>query len=284
MFSYWFQYDINGFIYPLLQENTPNTTMKLLGPYQQGTATPEIIMAYTYPNRYLVISGNLVEQPYFTLTTAQNGNQYTITATINNPGSPPPASTSFNVAGSDIVVPVINTQAVLTLNLHPSIAHEMINIAVSASGCMGTQIQIGGSDQSIGLQVYVPSGGVQTIAPSGSGSQEYLETYYATQIPLQFNVINNGVGVSLALDMLARLVLPALIKNGSISLGSDDQSGLNDLTSNLLPQLYTTLSNAHPNGGSAQPEYMGIIQGFEGSKQLFSAFNADLQSIPNLDW
>ncbi len=285
--SYWIQYisATGEIIYVCQQNEAPSISAdsSLLGPYPQSSIPVDVIMAYNFPNRYRVQDGQLVEQPYFSLTVAQNQNEYTLTATLNNPPATPPVEATFTVAGQDITEPITDGQAILTLAIHPSVAQQQISVAVGAAGCAGAQTQVGGDQQQIGLQVYTPQGGIPTVAPAGPGSIEFLSYYYATLSPELVTVTNASVAVELLMDLVLNVLLPAAQAGTKVALTDNQAHALDDIQANLVPNIYTTLENSYPASGQKQVQYGNMVTGFEAGHQAFAGYIADIAAIPNLE-
>lgn len=282
MLSYWFEYDTNGKITPYLGDFNFNTVTTFIGPYPQDTAPVAVVMAYNFPTRYLVQNGQLVGQPYFTLAAAQTQNEYAITATLANPPATPPASATFEVAGATLTEPITNNQAVLTLGVHPAVAQEMIALAVSATGCAGAQVQIGGSGQNIGLQVYTPTGGVPIVAPGGPGSLVFLSDYYYGAIEQTEGLLSMGIGVTLLMDVVFNVLLPAAQAGTRVTLDANQASALADFQASVLPNLVVTMENIAPSGGQPS-QFVGIMgQVFAAAKASIAQYGQDAAGIPNL--
>jgi hypothetical protein len=285
MQNYYIQYDATtGIIYPLLQESAPATTMPFLGPYPQDTASMMVVMAYNFPTRYKIQNGQLAEQPYFTMVVTAAGNEYTITATLNNPPTIPLANVSVVVAGSTLTVPVTDNVATVTLAIHPSMTNELIMVAVSATGCVGATANVGtGTGQDIGQQIYTPAGGVPTVDPVGAGGIPFLETYWTSQIPAGWSIGNLFTAMSLILDGLYNQTY-GLVEALNSSLSTGAQNGLTDIQTNLLPKLSPTLGTINPTGTAQDIDYAAMLNGFEAGAQYLAALNNDLETIPNLEW
>lgn len=241
--------------------------------------------------KYVVSSGQLIlnNRPKLTCTATQpatpNG-QYTITATLSNPPATSPTSCTFTVAGQTYTAPISANQATLTVSVHPSVANQSINITASATGCVSGSTNIGGSKTDVGLQAYTPTGStIPTIAPVGTGSKGFLQSYYALSPATIYKLIADiGTVVGLLTDAVFNIIIPALQKStyAPISLDANQTNTLNDVKTNVLPNLYTTLENAYPSGGSKQIQYADYETDLASSYKAFQDYMSDLQAIPNL--
>ncbi len=284
MSNYYFQYDTTtGVIYPYLQDSAPasSSTMGVLGPYPVDTASATVVMAYTYPNRFLAQNGALVEQPYFTVAVAQAGNSYTLTATLNNSPAMAPTDATFTILGQTYTETLTNGQATMTLDVHASVANQQVQISVGATGCVSGTTMIGSNPPSTTLQAYTPNGSVPTIAPT---SMKYLETYYASTLDPQTLFADIGTAVGLLMHTMHHVVLPALQQAtySPVTLDANQTNAHADIVANVLPKIYTTLENAYPNGGGKSVQYNRYVIDQAVSDASFASYMQDMATIPNL--
>lgn len=274
MQNYYFQYDLTtGMIYPLLSETVPTTQgMGMLGPFPQETASADIVMAYNYPNRYLVQNGQLIEQPYFTLS-SNNG---TVTATLNNPPSAPPTSCSFSILGQSIAETLTNNVATLTLVIHPAVASQQFSVSVSATGCVQATASAGGAETGISLQAYKDTSGNWHVAPT---QKAVLQAYYTSLVPQQEVAANTLAAISLLADIVFNvLATPTVIA----TLTTNQQNMINDFKANVLPNLPITAANAYPSGGTKEIHYANFETNMPKYAESVTGYNADVAAIPNL--
>ncbi len=283
---YWFIYDQNGNIYypPQLSasnpwSNPPATLTAISFAYPTTSAT--VVMAYTYPQRFLVQNGVLVEQSYFTVAVAQASNSYTLTAMLNNPPATAPTDATFTILGQVYTETLTNGQATLTLDVHPSVANQQVQISVGATGCVSGTSMIGSIAPSTTLQVYTPTGGNPTVAPT---SLAYLESYYASVIDPQTLFADIGTAVGMLMHTLYSKVLPALTQATytPITLDVNETNAHADVVANVLPNIFTTLENAYPSGGSKSVQYAKYATDQSIANQSFAAYMQDMATIPNL--
>ena len=273
--NYWFQYDKStGVIYSYQQSAAPasSSTVGVLGPYPVETATPDIVMAYTFTRRFLAQGSPvaLVEQPYFTLSSTTNGNTVTVTATLQNPPATPPTSATFTVNGQTFTEAITNSVATLTIDLHPSIAGYLVNAAVSATGCVSETSNIGGTATSpVSLQAVTPSSGNPIVGPSGAAAVPFLQNYYALNgTTVQAILTNTMTAISLLYDALFNVIVPAV----NPTLTADQQNALNTLKADVLGSLPTTLANGYPSGGTEQMQFGAFVQHFQTASTAVTAF------------
>ncbi|MCF8566924.1 hypothetical protein LLE49_19580 [Alicyclobacillus tolerans] len=260
--------------------------------------------AYANPSRYTVQKGALVAQPYWTLTNTSG----TITATLNNPPATPPTSCTFTVCGQTYTETVTNGTATLTLQVHPSVANQQIDVAVSTTGCVDGVINIGGSSTDVSLQVIAPSGGTPTVGPVGTGAVRYLQTFYAiNNTTIEALMVNASTGINLLLEMAfvkqmaaMRLIqsmatyLQGLATNPwapstqdksdlttiDIAANANENNTVQDLLANVIPQQWTTLANAYPSGATKQMQYNAFVANFETGASNVSEFMQALATFP----
>jgi len=285
--DYWVLFDqTTGAIYPSLSATEPvSSGMGVLGPYPQATAPTDVVMAYTYPSRYLVQNGALVAQPYFTLAAAEANGVWTLTATLNDPPASPPADVTFTVAGNAFTASLTNGTATLAVAVHASCAGFAVPASVAATGCVaGSTTFSGTATPTVGLQAYTPTSGNPTVAPTGAGSLAFLRAYYGSVVN-QANVMGDlATADSLALHTLLAVVLPPLVKAGTVTLDASQTAALQYLTTDLVPELPVTLENAAPGGTPNQPTALYVADQTIAA-QAFADYAADVApttGVPNL--
>ncbi|WP_304459097.1 hypothetical protein [Alicyclobacillus sendaiensis] len=252
----------------------------VIGPIDQSD--PTATDAYQHPERYLIQNGELVLQPYLTVSSSGSNGEYTITATLNNPPSTPPTSVTLTIGSWTQAVTLSNNQANLTVQLHPSLANYAVPVSVSASGCVGASTTIGGTQTlPIGIQVYMPSGSsTPMIAPVGPGSKSFLAAYYSlSAASLETYLADIGTVISLLTDAVFNVLFPSV----NPSLNANQQNAYNDLKANALPNLYTTLNNAYPSGGQKQLQYTQYLAGLSSTFKAYESYTQDLETIPGLE-
>lgn len=225
--DYWFCYNVtSGTI--TAQYLTTNTAMQapsgqgLYGPFAQGGASAAVVMAYTYPQRYLIIGSTpaLVEQPYWVVTPTEStttAGEYSLAATLNNPPSTPPSTATFTVAGGTISATIASNQATATLQLHASVASQPVTVQVSASGTVSGSTTINSGTPAIGQQLIpATSSSPALVAPTGTGSRAYLRAFYLgltpqTQVAILTEALQNlMITVGVTNRLLTEKILPML--------------------------------------------------------------------------
>ena len=282
--NYYFQYDTTtGVIYPYLQQSAPasSATMGVLGPYPQDTAPANVIMAYTFPGRYLVQNGQLVEQPFLSLSVSGTS----ITATLNNPPATLPTNCNFVVLGQTFGVPFTSGAATLALQLHPSIANQQIQVQATATGCVAASVTVGGTGSQVPLQAYQDAQGYH-VAPA---AKAVIQAYYTSMVSPAYALADITTGLGLAFHVLFSKILPALTAGATpaITLSADEQNALTDIAANVIPKIPTTLAVVAQVPASGQPQsYDRHYQSFKDDwsivEQAFQNYAADLATIPNL--
>jgi len=239
---------------------------------------------YGNPTAYEYTNGQIVQRPYFSLAYANN----TVTATLELPPSTAPTSVTFAVAGQQYTASLTNGVATLSLAVHPSLASQQVIVTCSASGCVSGSLNLtGGTQQTIGLQVYTPSGtgSIPTVAPVGAGGIEYLTKYYASLADPVALATNTGYAVELLYDVVFNILLPAFQKSTytPVSLDANQSNALADIQKNVLAYLYLSLEKVYPSGGSPMPQYQNMAGGFQLAQQQMAQFIAAVTSIPGLE-
>ena len=60
-------------------------------------------------------------------------------------------------------------------------------------------------------------------------------------------------------------------------------NALSDIKANVLPNLFTTLANAYPSGGTKQLQYNDYVTGLSKIYDAYESYFTDLQNIPGLE-
>jgi hypothetical protein len=248
------------------------------------------------PTDYEYLSGAIIRLPYFTFSYG-NG---VLTATLNSPPSTIPTNCTFTVCdqtftsaikSATIGTPSVTTySATLAINIHPSVLNQSINVSVTATGCVTGQIDIGGTQNNITLQVYTPTGGTLTVAPTGTGSKAYLAIYWSGQAVSQAYSLPDITSIlNLLTHTVFGVMLPSLTSGTTptITLTANQKNGLTDLTNNVIPYTSITLEDIAPvpSNGQAQSfevHYEQYRQDIQPTKQALQNYADDLASIPNL--
>lgn len=251
----------------------------VLGPLTDNTAGA----AFANPQRFLVVSGALVAQPYLVLTASVASNVATLTATLNDASSSPPASATFTVAGNTFTAALASGVATLTVDIHPSVAALAIPASVAATGVVGAQTTFGGATQpGIGLQCYTPSTGAPVVAPVGAGSLAFLRAYYSTLVNPANMAGDLATADSVALHTVLAVILPALVKAGTVTLDANQTDALNYAAASIVPYLPVTLENGAPGGTPIQPLALYAADQATAA-QAFADYAADVAAIPGLE-
>jgi hypothetical protein len=280
MEQYWFIYDPNGVLYypPQLSATNPwpnpPATLTVVS-FSQATASSTVIMAYTYPSRYLYQNGAFVEQPYFSLSATSASGNITLTATLNNPPATPPASCTFEVLGQAITETLTSNTATLTLAIHPSVVSQSLQVSILATGCVQATTTAGETASGIPLQAYKDASSNWHIAPT---QYAVLQAYYAGVVSAQVVAANTLVAISLLSDIARILMTPTVIA----TLTTDQQNSVNDFIANIAGKMPITLANAYPSGGTREIHYASLEANTPLYGESVTGYNADILTIPNL--
>ncbi|KLU64006.1 hypothetical protein DEAC_c40000 [Desulfosporosinus acididurans] len=286
--NYWLLYTLaDGKIYnqPYLGSAEEWTNIPegcgVLGPFPQDTASPEVLDAYANPYKYIVKDGVLVLQPYFTLTFTGG----TITATLNSPPTTPPTSCDFTILGKTFTEVLTNNQATLSVQIHPSIASQQIQITASSDGCVNESLNIGGQGTT-SLQIYTDSQRVNHIAPV---SKSVLQSFYTSVISPAYALADLTTGAGLMFHVLFSKVLPALTggTNPLITLSDNEKNTLSDISSAILGKIPVTMEISAPLPASGQTQtydrhYESFRDHWAEVESAFQNYATDLENIPNL--
>lgn len=243
------------------------------------------VIAYQFPQRYLIQNNQLVAQPYFSFSAQASGNQVTLTATLNNPPATPPTNCNFVVLGQTFSVPLASGAATLALQLHPSVANQQVQVQATATGCVAAITAVGGTGSQLPLQAYQDAQGYH-VAPT---SKAVLQAFYTSVVSPAYALADLVTGLGLAFHVLFSKILPALTTGATpaITLTADEQNALTDITANVIPKIPTTLAVVAQVPASGQPQtYDRHYQSFKDDwpivEQAFQNYAADLATIPNL--
>ncbi len=243
--QYYFLFDTStGIIQvnPILSASNPwpnpPSTWSVLS-FAQATAASDVVMAYTYPQRYLILGSpaGLQLQPYFTvpLTESATAGDWTATATLNNPPSTPPTSCTITVAGVASTVALSGNVATLAFTVDPSAANQALTVSAAATGCVSGQASIG-SASAFALTASAATGTL-TVIPAAVGD---YQAYLFSQFPNLYVALQMTAAIQhLSYDM-HRIACSPL----ETSMTAAEQATFSDLVTNVFPDLVLTLANA----------------------------------------
>ena len=242
---YWLLYDVStGIIQvnPILSASNPwsnpPSSWSVLS-FAQATAASDVVMAYTYPERYLVLGSpaGLQLQPYFTvaLTESATAGDWTAAATLNNPPSTPPTSCTITVAGVASTVALSSNAATLSFTVDPSATGQSLTVSAAATGCVMGQANIGATSAFALTASSVT--GTLTVIPAAVGD---YQAYLFSQFPNLYVALQMTAAIQhLSYDM-HRIACSPL----ESSMTAAEQATFSDLATNVFPDLVLTLSNA----------------------------------------
>lgn len=294
MMQYWFCYNSNGaIVYPPTKSPTnpwpnPPATYTVVS-YDVETAAPDVLAAYLYPDRYLFQGSPaaLVLQPYWTLTATESTatpGQYTVTATLNNPPATPPTTATFAVAGATYSEAVASNKATLTLQIHPTISDQQVDVQVSASGTVDGSLTIGTGPQKIGQQSWTDANTVNWVGPGGIGSLDYVMGADASTLSQAQQINAIAVVLGELTDLVHGTIIPSMQQASytPLALDADQDNAFKDITANVTPKIVTKLGSLYPSGGTEMPTYAQMKTALATIQQAVKATNTALTAIPNL--
>jgi len=232
------------------------------------------------PTAYAWDGTAIVMRPYWTIAYAS----FTVTATLNLPPATPPTSCTITVLGTSQTAPVSSGEATTPLAVHPSVATQAIVVTASADGTYGGSLDIGGGASGIALQIYTPSGGIPTVAPTGAGSLEFLQAYYASSISAARQPRDLATANALLQDIAfgADGPIAAIVASGAWKPTAAQQASLSWIQSNILPSSPVTLATALDGSGNPVQPVAQYASDLALAKAAFQHFAEDVASIPNL--
>ena len=269
----------------------PPSTWSVLS-FAQATAASDVVMAYTYPQRYLILGSPaaLVLQPYFTLSASDSSDTYTVTATLNNPSSTPPTDVTFTFLGQSASVALSSNQAVLTLTFDSMVATQSATVAASATGCVSATVTLGAGGAS-SLQAIAPSttGNTSTTAwRVCTTSKAAAAEYYLAQSQADLAAILGS------LQVFVQMMVSDLYKSGGvieslkqaaytpITVSTDAANALSDIQANLLPSVGWTLDSIYPSGGTPQYHYTSTKTHIPGTTSAAQEYAKFAEGTPGL--
>ena len=207
--------------------------------FEQNSAPADVVMAYTYPQRYLILGSPaaLVLQPYFTvaLTESSTAGDWTATATLNNPPSTPPTSCTITVAGIASTVALSGNVATLAFVVDASAANQTLTVSAAATGCVSGQASIG-SASAFALTASSATGTL-TVIPAAVGD---YQAFLFSQFPNLYVALQMTAAIQhLSYDMHRVACAPL-----ESSMTAAEQATFSDLVTNVFPDLVLTLANA----------------------------------------
>ncbi|MDE2101533.1 MAG: hypothetical protein KGL39_30085, partial [Patescibacteria group bacterium] len=243
--------------------------------YGQGTASADVVMAYSYPHRYLMQGSPVlpVLQPYITANYA-NG---VLSINVENPPTTPPTSATLTVGNATEVIPISNNTGSLTLGVHPSVSGYSFSAQVSAAGCVSWTGDIGAPGQvaPVGLQVTTPTGSPNpSICPVGPGSISFLQEFYAPDIYEALAGLNM---LAPAINYLMGVVVPALIAAGTLTSNSALVAYQN-FAKQLVPLANLTDGSGNPYAPLSDATTLAPVV-----SQKLEAYVQDRLNIPGLE-
>jgi len=141
------------------------------------TDTPSADAVWWQPQAYRVVNGQIVPVAYWTVAQSTASGTTTLTATLANPPSTPPASGTATIGQTTLTLPITSGTMTLAVQPHPSLAAYTMPIQLTAAGTVAATAMVGeGPPAPVGLQAVAPaaSGDPYLIAPTGPGSKAFL--------------------------------------------------------------------------------------------------------------
>jgi hypothetical protein len=139
---------------------------------------------------------------------------------------------------------------VFPVSIHPAISEKRVNVAIKAEGFPPTSIEIGGSNDGAEAITFLDEDGVYNVTPSNSGE---LASYWQNKlVDLQWSAVDLATITGLLAHTMFTYVLPNMEQ---LNLTVEEQNGLKELQTNLLPLIATNLSTVAPDENTMDIHY-----------------------------
>ncbi|MCL6442479.1 MAG: hypothetical protein K6T83_03270 [Alicyclobacillus sp.] len=197
-----------------------------------------------------------------------------------NPPSPAPTTVPVSVCGQVIEAALTDNQATIPITVQESVTYANIQAAVIAPGFTPIMVQLGGYQNPQPVNMYQDESGVYNVAPT---DKAYMANYYTANA---FNPAYAMVDVSTWLGILTDLVVSYLIPNMEnasytpLNITGDAGNALNDIKTNLVPNILTTLATANPAGGKTDTHWNSLKTHQAASKTAATKFLSEVEKIP----
>lgn len=208
-------------------------------------------------------------KPY--ITANYNGTQL-IANIINNPNVSTVATVSM--LGNTYACQIVDNQIVVPISIHPCVANVRLNATINVDGIPFSTIELGGSGANVESQIYFDGNSVYNVVPAKSSD---LGSYW------QSNLVDlSSVNVDLATitGILAHTLFNYVLPNmTNLTLTTEEQNGLNEIKTNLLPLIPTILSNISPDGSTLDLHYASYRYHSNQAKQAIDNYMSDRNKI-----
>jgi hypothetical protein len=210
--------------------------------------------------------------------------------TLFNAPTPAPTTVCVTILGS-FFFPVVNGDtASLAINVHPSIADQLIDIKVSAKGFFSEMMNIGGYKSNQPIEAFAQADGTPMVAPFGPGSKGFLSTYWTNSaVQEEFATVDLATIIGLLTDTVFRVLIPYLTNqaNPLIQMSAQELATVSDVTKNILPHISTTMDNAIQVDASGNVigqdlHYAHYVASQEAAKSAVDNYVHDLMTIPGI--
>lgn len=242
-----------------------------------STPTVKDLMSNVNAHTYDAVMGT---QPYLTATY----NNADIIVTLHNAPVTPPTTATFSVLGNTYTETIANGQATFPITLHPAVSNQRVTVAIMVDGFTNIYVDAGGQGSNVEATSYQDASGIVHIAPSHNAD---LASYWQAQAmnPV-WSQSDLATITGLNAYVLFHYVLPALT-NGTytpITLSADEQSGLADIQTHILPNIPSVLSvltPVPPSGGTQtfDVHYSSFRAHLQSAKTAMDSYVADRLAI-----
>jgi hypothetical protein len=250
--------------------------------------TPNAQAALGQPQNYMVQNGQIVPAATLIIARTQqapaagsNFYSWTISISASDGGS---HTVNLNIAGH---TQTVTTPATVQVAIHQAVNNYHYPVIASGQGIVTQESFIGGNNLDVpSSQFYTDASGLLHIAPTQKAT---LLAYYTSLVQGASALADIATGIGMLLDAVFGKIIPALTSGTSplLTLSANAANAVNDIKSNILPNIPTTLENAAPKPATGSPQtydlhYASFERHWSALQTAFDAYAADLQTIPNL--
>lgn len=180
---------------------------------------------------------------------------------------------TLSVMGKAIQVPIVNGQFTSPITVHEAVKNQRISVSVIADGFPHTTIEVGGANTDIPVQIYQNTSGVYNVVPLKNID---LANYWQNSlVDMQWGQADLATITGLLAHTLFHYVLPSM----NLTLTAEEQNGLNDIQTNVLPVLPSTLANVNPDNVNVDIHYNSYKYHIAQAKQAMDRYVADRVEI-----
>jgi hypothetical protein len=183
------------------------------------------------------------------------------------------STVTLSILGNTYTATVINGTVAFPIAVHPSVSSARIPVSILVDGFPHTSIEIGGSNGNTSVQMYQDVNGIYNVVPANSTDLANYHT--AKSMDTNWMIPDLGTITGLNAHVLFHYVLPAL----NLQLTADEQNGLSDIKTNILPSIVSTLANIAPVGHENDIHYASYKYHIAQAKTAMDSYTNDRNEI-----